>query len=393
VEFSFTEDQNKLRQEVQQFLKKELPVDWVGYTGTTGDDSVAHVEKGWEIFQHMAQKMGEKKWLSITWPEEYGGLASSNVTSIVFFEEVARRGSCGFNAIGAKMFAPTLIKYGTPEQKEKFLKPIAQGKEFWCEGFSEPEAGSDLASLQTKAVKDGDYFIVNGQKTWATFSKYANNCALIARTDPESKRHRGLSFFMVDLKTPGITVNPINNLLDEPHFGEIFFEDVKIHKSTMLGPEGEGWQVAQSFLSFERVSIAPISVVRTLIEKLSAFFKENPEFEKSNTKSVLATLEAEAEIGRLLCYQVAWMQDQGTATEWHAAMTRLYSTRLWKRAAAETLNMLGLYGQLDDRDPRAPMAGWLENLYMSAIGATIAAGTSEIQKIVIAIRGLGLGGN
>ena len=393
MEFSFNEEQIKLRNDVQQFLKKELPPDWVGYTGTTGDDSVVHVDRGWDMFKEMARKMGEKKWLSITWPKEYGGLERDNVSSIIFFEEIARYGSLGFNAIGAKMFAPTLIKHGTPEQKEQFLKPIAQGKEFWCEGFSEPEAGSDLASLQTKARKDGDYYIVNGQKTWATFSKYSDHCALLCRTDHESKRHRGLSFFMVDLNTPGVTVRPINNLLDEPHFGEIFFEDVKIHKSRMLGAEGEGWLVAQSFLSFERVAITPISAVNTMVEKLSRFFKENPELEKPQAKSMLANMVMEAEIGRLLCYQVAWMQDQGTATEWHAAMSRLYGTRMWKKWSGETLNLLGLYGQLDDRDKRAPMKGWLENLYLSAIGATLAAGTSEIQKIVIAVRGLGLTGS
>ncbi len=393
MEFSFNEEQNKLRNEVQQFLKKELPTDWVGYYGTTIDDSVAHVDNGFEMFKQVARKMGERKWLSITWPEEYGGLASSNVTSLIFFEEVARRGSVGFSACGAKMFAPTLIMYGTPEQKEKYLKPIAEGKQYWCEGFSEPEAGSDLASLQTRATKDGDYYIINGQKTWTTFCIYSNFCAMIVRTDPESKRHRGLSFFMVDLKTPGITVNPINNLLDEPHFGEVFFDNVKVHKSDMLGPEGEGWKVAQSFLSFERVSIAPISAVFTMAEKISDFLKANPEFEKPGSKQMLASMVAEAEVGRLMSYQVAWMQDKGTATEWHAAMTRLYSTRLWRKYATESLNMLGLYGQLEDTDKRAPMKGFLEHQYLSALGATVAAGTSEIQKYVIAIRGLGLAGN
>jgi 3-oxocholest-4-en-26-oyl-CoA dehydrogenase alpha subunit len=392
VEFSFNEEQIKLRNEVQQFLKKELPANWVGYVGTTGDDSVAHVDKGWELFKEMARKMGEKKWLSINWPKEYGGLEKDYVSSIIFFEEIARYGSLGFNAIGAKMFAPTLIKHGTAEQKEQFLKPIAEGKEFWCEGFSEPEAGSDLASLQTRARKDGDYYIVNGQKIWATFSSYSDHCALLCRTDPDSKRHKGLSFLMVDLNTPGITVRPIANLLDEPHFGEIFFEDVKIHKSRMLGQEGEGWLVAQSFLSFERVAITPISAVNTMVEKLSKFFKENPELEKPEAKSMLANMAMEAEIGRLLCYQVAWMQDKGTSTEWHAAMSRLYGTRMWKKWSAETINLLGLYGQLDERDKRAPMKGWLENLYFSSIGATLAAGSSEIQKIVIAVRGMGLGG-
>lgn len=390
MDFAFTAEQEKLRQEVRAFLDKELPPDWVDYIGTAVDDVVVPREDGWQVFQDMARKLGEKGWLSLFWPTKYGGQACSHVDYLVFLEEIARRGSPGYNAVGAKMLAPTLMDYGTEEQKERHLKPIGRGEEFWCEGFSEPGAGSDLASLQTKAIKDGNHFIINGQKTWSTFGDYSDWCCLLVRSDPYSKRSKGLSFFLVDLSTPGVTVRSIKNILGEPDFSEIFFEDVRVPKENLLGPENEGWQVVQAFLSYERATIAPVSVVQTMIERLVKYIAAHPERDWANSRQALARLEIETEIGRLIGYRVAWLQDKGMATEWHAGMSRMYDTALFKRAGSIAMQILGLYGQLDRRDDRAPWQGWFEYLYLSSIGATIAAGTNEIQKNVIALRGLGL---
>ena len=323
------------------------------------------------------------------WPREYGGRGSSYVDYVIFLEEIARRGSPGYNAIGAKMLAPTLIEYGTEEQKGRHLEPIAQGEEFWCEGFSEPEAGSDLASLKTRARKSNGYYLINGQKTWSTFAQYSQWCCLLARTDPESKRHRGLSFFLVDLSSPGITVRPIENLLGDADFCEIFFEDVKVPKENLVGEEGQGWQVAQTFLSHERVTIAPVAVVQTMLERLCEYLRDARLQVGVEVRHRLAQLAIEAEVGRLICYRVAWLHDRKQATEWHAAMSRLYSTQLWKRATGEVLQLLGLYGLLDE-DVRGSLRGWFSRLYLASLGATVAAGTSEIQKNIIALRGLGL---
>ncbi len=390
MDFQFTNDQNQFRQEVRDFLDAELPPGWVDYTGTNVDDSVVDVEDGWQLFKDMARKLGNKGWLSLHWPKEYGGSALSNIDYLIFLEEIARRGSPGFNAIGVKMLAPTLIDYGTEMQKDRHLKHIARGEVFWCEGFSEPEAGSDLASLRTKAIRDGDYFICNGQKTWTTLASYADWCCLLARTDPYSRRHNGISFILVDLSTPGITIRPIENLLGEPHFSEIYFDDVKIPVENMVGAVNDGWRIAQTLLKYERVHIAQIAVIQVMIERLVKHLKTIPTAQRQNSRNILADLAIEAEIGRLLSYQIAWLQDHGMATEWHAAMSRLYSNRLLKRAASEALQILGLHGQLDKRDCRAPAYGWFEHLYLSALGATISAGTSEIQKTVIALRGLGM---
>jgi alkylation response protein AidB-like acyl-CoA dehydrogenase len=390
MDFQFTQQQEDFRQEVRAFLAANLPPDWVDYIGTAIDDSVVHREDGWQVFKDMAHKLGEKGWLSLFWPKEYGGQACSYVDYLVFLEELARRGSPGYNAIGAKMLAPTLFKYGTDKQKARHLRPIASGDEFWCEGFTEPDAGSDLASLQTRAIKDNNDYIINGQKTWSTFATYSNWCCLLARTTPELKRHQGLSFFLADLSTPGVTVMPIYKMQGAPDFGEIFFEDVRLPKENLVGGENEGWKVVQTMLSYERIAIAPVTVTQSLIERLIKYMKDTPEIRWQNARQKLAKLKIETEIGRLICYRLAWLNDNGIATAHDAAMSRLYGTNLLKRAASTAVEILGLYGQLDQRGDKAPLDGWFEHLYLSSIGVTLAAGSTEILKNIIALSGLEL---
>ena len=390
MDFLFTEEQGRFRRQVRSFLDKELPPDWVDYMGTAIDDTVAPSKDGEQVFRDMALKLGQKGWLSLFWPEEYGGQSCSYVDYLIFLEELARRGSPGYNAVGVKMLAPTLFEYGTEEQKARHLKLIASGDEFWCEGFTEPDAGSDLASLKTKAVKDNNAYIINGQKTWSTFASYSDWCCLLARTDPELKRHRGISFFLVDLSTPGVTVRPIIDIQGEPDFAEIFFEDARVPKENLVGGENEGWKVVQTMLSYERIAIGPVAAARTLIDRLVNYMKANPQRQWGNSRQALAQLKVEAEIGRLICYRLAWLHDQGIATVHDAAMSRLYGTDLLKRAASVAIELLGLYGQLDKREGKAPLHGWFEHLYLSSIGITIAAGTSEILKNIIAGSGLEL---
>jgi len=390
VDFLFTEEQEGFRQEVRSFLNKELPPDWVDYTGTAIDDTIAPTKDGEKVFREMARKLGQKGWLSLFWPKEYGGQACSYVDYLIFLEEIASRGSPGFNAVGAKMLAPTLFKYGTGEQKERHLKPIASGEELLCEGFTEPNAGSDMASLQAKAVRDNNDYIINGQKTWSTFAKYSDWCCLLARTDPALKRHRGISFFLVDLSTPGVTVSPIIDIQGEPDFAEIFFEDARVPKGNLVGGENEGWKVVQTMLSYERIAIGPVAATRSLIDRLVKYIKDTPERRWSNARQTLAQLKVEAEVGRLICYRLAWLHDNGMATVHDAAKARLYGTELLKRAARVAMELLGLYGQLDKGDSRAPLQGWFKYLYLSSIGVTIAAGTSEILKNIIASGGLNL---
>jgi alkylation response protein AidB-like acyl-CoA dehydrogenase len=390
LDFAFTSEQEKFRQEVRTFLDAELPPDWVGYLGGTTGDHVVDRGEGWQVFQDIAGKLGKKGWLSLCWPREYGGQARSYVDYLIFAEEIARRGSPGYNPIAIKMLAPTLIDYGNEEQKQRHLKPIARGERFWCEGLSEPEAGSDLASLQTKAAKDNSHFIINGQKTWSTLANHSDWCFILARSDPHSQRYKGLSFFLVDLSTPGVTVSPIKNLAGESSFCEIFFEDARIPGENLVSKESEGWPVAQALLAHERTSIEFVAMVQSLIEETTKYLKANPGIAPASARDSLARLAIEAEIGRLLNYRVAWQHDQGVTTDLYASVAKLYSTELFKRAASAAMHLIGLYGQLDKKETTAPLSGWVEHMYLVSFGATIAAGTSEIQKNIIALRGLSL---
>lgn len=388
MDFQFTEEQQRFRQEVRDFIQAELPADWVDYIGTAIDDSVVHREDGWPVFKNMAREMGQKGWLSLFWPKEYGGQACSYVDYLILLEELARRGSPGYNAIGVKMLPPCIFKYGTPEQKERHLPLIAKGEEFWCEGFTEPDAGSDIASLKTRAVKDGNDYIVNGQKTWGTFASNSDWCCLLARTDPELKRHRGLSFFLLDLSTPGVNVVPIVKMHGDPDFGEIFLEDVRIPQENLLGGENNGWAVVQTMLNYERIAIAPVSVAQSMIERLVKYIQENPVRPWPGARERLAQLKIETAVGRLFCYQLAWRHDVGKATPSDAALARIYGTGLFKRTATVIMELLGLYGQLDKRESRAPLQGWFEHVFMSGIGITLAAGAAEVLKNLIASLGL-----
>jgi alkylation response protein AidB-like acyl-CoA dehydrogenase len=390
LDFAFSAEQEKFRQEVRTFLDRELPPNWVGYLGGTTGDHVVDNSQGWQVFKDISTKLGRKGWLSLCWPREYGGQARSYIDYLIFAEEIARRGSPGYNPLAMKMLAPTIIEYGTEPQKERFLPPMARGEAFWCEGLSEPEAGSDLGALRTKAVKDGSHFIINGQKTWSTFANYSDWCFMLARSDPNTQGYKGLSFFLVDMSTPGVTVSPIKNLAGEQSFCELFFEDARVPAANLVGKENEGWRVAQALLAHERTSIEYVAMVQSLIEETIKYLKANPRLAPVAARESLARLVIEAEIGRLLNYRVAWQHDQGVTTDLYASVAKLYSTELFKRAASTAMRLIGPYGQPDKKEAIAPLSGWIEHMYLVSFGATIAAGTSEIQKNIIALRGLSL---
>ena len=202
--------------------------------------------------------------------------------------------------------------------------------------------------------------------------------------------HRGISFFLIDLSTPDVTVRPIIDIQGEPDFGEIFFEDARVPKENLVGGENEGWRVVQTMLSYERIAIGPVAASRSLIDRLAKYIKANPYRQWGNSRQALAQLKVVAEIGRLICYRLAWLHDNGMDTVHNAAEALLYGTELLKRAARVAIELLGLYGQLDKGDSRAPLHGWFKYLYLSSIGITIAAGTSGILKNIIAGSGLKL---
>ena len=344
------------------------------------------------------KRLADKGWLTMAWPTEYGGLGANHIQQMIFQEESAYRGAPGSGGQGVTMVGPCLMVHGSEEQKQEHLPAIAKSEVYWAQGFSEPGNGSDLAGLQTRAVRDGDDFVINGQKIWTSGAHHADWIHVLTRTDPDAPKHRGISYFLLDMHSPGIEVRPLINMVDEHSFNEIYFTDVRVPVSNMLGEYNRGWYVAATLLDFERSGIASSASARRNVELMAAWAADAPGHRGGDTvmhdpgvRNGLANLAIESEIARLIAYRVGWMQGQGLIPNHESSMSKLYGSELGQRVAQFGVNAMGLHGQLiDPEDPHAPVKATIQRAYMSSVAGTIAAGTSEIQRNVIATRGLGL---
>jgi alkylation response protein AidB-like acyl-CoA dehydrogenase len=389
MDFQFSEEQERFRQEVRDFLDRELPPDWAVTELIPEHD--LDTEEGWAFCLSLQRKMAEKGWLSLCWPKEYGGQERSRIEYAILREEIYYRGAPGFDGIGAMMLAPVLLAYGTEEQKRKHLPPIAGGEVKWCQGFSEPDAGSDLASVNTRAVEDGDYFIIDGQKCWTTMGHRANWGFFLVRTDPNAAKHRGLSFLLVDMKTPGITINPVYSPLGHRHWNEIFFDGVRVPKENLLGEKNRGWYVATAILNNERLSIEHYAICKRALDRLIQYVGQKEALANNPViRYKLATLATEVELCRLFCYRAVWMQDKGLNPIHEASMGKSFADDVKVHIADAGLEILGLYGQLGPGSKWAPLGGTIEATYLSYPPWTISSGSQEIQKNIIATVGLGL---
>jgi alkylation response protein AidB-like acyl-CoA dehydrogenase len=265
----------------------------------------------------------------------------------------------------------------------------------WCQGFSEPGSGSDLASLQTKAVLDGDEFVVNGQKMWTSGAQRAEYCILLVRTDAEAPKHRGISYLLMDMKSPGITITPLTNMLNSAAFNQMFLDNVRIPRANLVGEMNRGWYVATTTLDFERSGIQRIVFAQTLLDDVIGYAKTRQSdgtrlIDDPQTRHKLAELQIEFNVGRILSYRVAWMQGRGLVPNSEASIAKLYSTELQSRFAIAACGIMGLGGGLRRDSARTPLDGRIGAYYLAAASYTIAAGTSEVQRNIIAQRGLGL---
>jgi alkylation response protein AidB-like acyl-CoA dehydrogenase len=294
------------------------------------------------------------------------------------------------------MAGPTLIVHGSEEQKKYYLPRILSGEDIWCQGFSEPEAGSDLASLRTRAVRDGDDYVVNGQKIWTSLAHLSKWMLLLARTDPDAPKHRGITYFTLDMKSPGVAVRPLVNMADGYEFNEVFFDNVRVPKANIIGEENRGWYVAMSTLDFERSAIGSAIGLRQTVEDIIRYAREHTDDGTSMLRVnpmlryELVDRLLETEVGRMLSYRVVSLQSKGRIPNYEAAVIKLYNMELDQRIARTGMNVLGPYGQLDRGSKWAPLRGRLKYMYLRSIGSTIETGTSEIQRNIVAIRGLGL---
>lgn len=387
MDFEFTKEEETFGEEVHEFMEKEYPPEWRGRV--RGFFEALHAgDEEWEFIRAMARKLGTKGWLSLAWPEKYGGRGSPFL-QLVLTEELGYSGCPGWDLFGVGMLAPTIINFGSEEQKERFLPGIAKGETFWCECLSEPNTGSDLASLQTRAVEKQDHFLINGQKVWTSQAHRADWVMVLARTDPSQPKHKGLSFFLVDMKTPGITVNPIINMAGHHELNEVFFDDVKVPKENILGGLNQGWQVVMALLDFERSCIPVFAIARRNLDDILDYTRERKSLDPVLRKQ-LAELMVECEVGRLIHYRVVWMQSKGITSNYESAMNKVYALELAQRVLLAGMRVLGSCSGLLPGSRWAPLDGQLALRYLRSIGHTLEMGTSEIDRDIIGLRGLGL---
>ena len=387
MDFRFSESEEKFREELTSWLNREL----ASHPGDDEDNS----DSSWDFNLVMRKKLAEKGWLTMAWPEEYGGQSASHMMQVIFSEEMSYNRAPGRDVFGTRMMAPTLMIHGTEEQKKQFLPPVSRGDVQWCQGYSEPESGSDLASLQTRAVEDGDDFVVNGTKIWTSSAHRADHIMVLTRTDPDAPKHRGISFLLCDMNTPGITVNPIINMADDHGFNMVTFEDVRIPKKNLVGEQNRGWYVGATLLDFERSGVDYSAGAKRTLEELVDFAKNN---KKNGTliaddpvmRNRFADLAIEVEVSKLISYNIAWMQSQGLVPNKEASMGKVLGTELQQHVSYTGMQMLGMHGQLGPGSSHAPLKGRIEHMYLTDVSQTIQAGTSEINRNIIATRGLGL---
>jgi len=388
VEFRDSPEDAAFRAEVREFLRTELPADL-----RADDDAILGVgvgenprDRDWLL------TLAKRGWVAPAWPKEYGGAGLSPMQQFVFNEEIARAGAPRPNFLAIGLAGPTIIVHGTEEQKREHLSGILSGETFWCQGFSEPEAGSDLASLQTRAVQDGDDFIISGQKIWTSGAHRSQRMMLLARTDQDAPKHKGVSYFLLDMKSPGVTIRPLTNLADTPSFNEVFFDNVRVPKKDLLGELNRGWYVATTTLDFERSGIINAVSLQRLVHEIAAYAREHGRRDEAahSVRMELADRAIETEIAIVLSYRVATMQAKGLVPNQEASITKLYGSELAQRIARTGVKVAGLYGQLRAGSACAADGGRMDALYRISVGSTIAGGTSDIQRTVIAQRGLGL---
>lgn len=387
MDFRFSQTQEAFRKQLTDFLRRELPSQWKDSVGMSEDDN-------WDLTIQIRKKLAKQGWLTMHWPKEYGGQQASPMLSLVFNEEMSYHRAPGRDAFGTRMLGPTLMIYGTEEQKLKFLPPVGRGEVQWCQGYSEPEAGSDLASLSTSAKDEGDHFLVNGSKIWTSLAHRSDWMMLLARTNPEAPKHRGISFLLVDLKSDGITINDIINMAGAHEFNQVFFDNVRVPKSNLVGQKDSGWYVAVTLLDFERSNIDYAAASRRLLDDVCEFLRGSRGSGEGPTKTwvmdLLTQRYIETEVARLMAYRVAWMQSQGLVPNMEASISKVYGSENYQRVTDTAHKILGLYGLLTPKDRWAPLNGQLQHAWRQSFSNTIAAGTSEIQRNIIASRGLGL---
>ena len=382
MDFNDSPDQAGWRNEVRSFIESNRATDIAEGPAERGEAFKS------PRLQHWRSRLAEKGWIAPAWPKEYGGAGLGVMEQFIMNEEFAENRMPNVGGMGTSMIGPTIIIHGNEDQKKEHLGAILRGEVQWCQGYSEPGSGSDLASLQTRAVRDGDDWVINGQKIWTSGAHTADWIFMLARTDPDAPKHRGITYFLVDMKSPGITVRPLINMGNLHNFNEVFFEDVRVPNRNVLGEVNRGWYIGTTTLDFERSSIGNAVGQRQALEYyMRELKKAGPA--GASVKAQFTDRWIEAAAAKLMSYRVITLQNEGKVPNYEASMAKLFNTELSQRIARTAMAILGLGGQLMDAES-APLKGRVPASYLATVSATIAGGTSEIQRNIIATRGLGL---
>ncbi len=391
MDFRDSQDEAAFRAEVRAWLAEHLPAGWserpYARPGgeATGDGDAEQLRRWWQ------RELYDGGWAGLTWPVEYGGRGASLVHQVIFNQEAARaQAPEPINVIGLYMAGPTILSVGTETQKRRYLPPLLAGAEIWCQGFSEPGSGSDLGAARTRAVREGDVYVVNGQKVWTSYGHLARFCILLARTDPDQPKHAGLSYFLLDMDQPGVTVRPLVQITGDPEFNEVFFDDARVPVSERLGEEGDGWKVAMTTLLHERgtMSVGLQVMSRITLDRLIELVRKLDRADDPVVRERIAGFALDVEALRITNLRsVSGLRNGVPGPE--GSMAKLLWERVQQGMGEFAMELLGAAGQVTG-GPEVVDGGWWQYIYLRGRGHTIEAGTTEVLKNIIAERVLGL---
>ncbi|MGE4303192.1 MAG: acyl-CoA dehydrogenase [Novosphingobium sp.] len=394
MDFNYSPEEEQFREELRQWLESALPQGW-GETvfEPEDEDERAMFRLDWE------RKLHSGGWSGINWPKDYGGRGATLIERAIFAEEMARvRAPEGLNIIGHNLAGPTILHHGSEAQKKRFLPKIISSDEVWCQGFSEPNAGSDLASVRTRAERRGDKFIVNGQKIWTSFAQYSQWCFALVRTDPDAPKHKGLSFLLIDMASTGISIRPLRQISGECEFNETFFDDVEVPVENIVGEINDGWRIAMTTLAYERGpedalgrQIRFKQELDKLIETASAAkYGDRSIVDDPVARQALARSITEVEIMRLNAVRTFSKYLNGEERGPDASILKLYWSHAAQRMYETAMDIFGPMAPIAGPDPLSAAGGRFQLSYLQSKAFTIYSGSSEIQRNIIGERMLGL---
>lgn len=382
MEAVFSDEQNQFRQEVRDWLNANAPSERLPSLDT---------QEGFDLHREWERKLHAGNWGMVTWPEEFGGRGCSLTDWLIFEEEYYRADApLRVSQNGIFLLGPTIMEYGTDEQKERFLKPMAAGDEIWAQAWSEPGAGSDMAAIRSKAVRDGDAYVITGQKIWSSRAVFADWCFGLFRTDPVSSRHHGLSKILVPLDSPGLTVRPIAQLDGDPGFAELFFDEVRVPVDNLLGPEHGGWGVAMATAGFERgLLLRSPARFQAAAARLVKLYKQNANRLSSGIKEQVLQAWGDTERFTAATYALVAQVDSGASISSEASANKIFWSEMDRAMHRTAMTIMGMHAELEEGEGAIENGRWLDG-YMFSLAGPIYAGTNEIQRNILAERVLGL---